>query len=89
MLVFYAFCVAVIFLGAIIPMDFAWTMADITMGGMTLINIPCCLILSGTVVKALRDFERQQKQKRNPVFIARDAGIDDSDLVFWKEEAVV
>ena len=87
MLVFYVFCVAVIFLGAIIPMDFAWTMADITMGGMTLINIPCCLILSGTVIKALRDFEAQQKRKQNPVFVARDAGIDDSDLVFWKEEA--
>ena len=53
MLVFYIFCVAVIFVGAIIPMDFTWTMADITMGGMTLINIPCCLILSGTVIKAL------------------------------------
>ena len=86
MLVFYVFCVAVIFVGAIIPMDFAWTMADITMGGMTLINIPCCLILSGTVIKALRDFESQQKRKQNPVFVARDAGIDDSDLVFWKEE---
>ena len=53
---FFLCAVVVIFVGAVVPMEFAWTMADITMGGMTLINIPCCLILSGTVVKALRDY---------------------------------
>ena len=81
---FYIVCVAVIFVGALVPMDFAWTMADITMGGMTLINIPCCLILSGIAVKALRDFERQRKLKRDPVFRAKDIGLDPDKLSFWK-----
>ncbi|MBQ2092969.1 MAG: alanine:cation symporter family protein, partial [Ruminococcus sp.] len=40
MTVFYIICVAVIFAGAVTPMDLAWAIADITMGGMTLINIP-------------------------------------------------
>ena len=51
----------VIFVGALIPMDAAWALADITMGGMAIINIPCCIILAGTVCKALRDYEKQKK----------------------------
>ena len=86
MTVFYIACVAVIFVGALVPMDFAWTMADITMGGMTLINIPCCVILSGIAVKALRDFESQRKRRLNPVFRARNIGMDPDRLCFWKDE---
>ena len=84
MTVFYIICTVIIFFGAIIPMDFAWTMADITMGLMTLINIPCCLILSSTVVKALRDYEKQKKSGKNPHFRAADIGLDPERLSFWK-----
>ncbi len=81
---FYAGCIIVIFVGALLPMSFAWTIADITMGGMTLINIPCCAILSGVAVKALRDYEKQKKKGLNPVFRGRDIGLDESKLSFWK-----
>ncbi|MBR1483544.1 MAG: alanine:cation symporter family protein [Ruminococcus sp.] len=80
---FYVGCVAVVFVGALIPMDFAWTMADITMGGMTLINIPCCLLLSGVAIRALRNFESQKKQRLNPHFHARDIGLNDADN-YWQ-----
>ena len=43
--IFYIFTTAIIFIGAIIPMDAAWAMADITMGGMTLINLPLVCFL--------------------------------------------
>ena len=84
MRIFYVVCVIIIFAGAIIPMNFAWTMADITMGFMTLINIPCCLILSGTVIKALKDYEKQKKQGKNPVFYSKNIGMDPEKLSFWK-----
>lgn len=84
MTVFYVCCVAVIFVGALVPMDLAWALADITMGGMTLINIPCCVILSGIAVKALRDFESQKKRRLNPVFRAESIGLDPSQLQHWK-----
>ena len=42
--IFYLLATVIIFIGAIIPMDAAWAMADITMGGMTLINIPSCTV---------------------------------------------
>ena len=84
MTVFYIACVLVIFVGALASMDLAWSLADITMGGMTLINIPCCIILSGVAVKALRDFEQQKKKRLDPKFKARDIGLDESVLSFWK-----
>ena len=84
MRIFYIVCVVIIFVGAIIPMNLAWALADITMGGMTLINIPCCMILSGVAIKALKDFEKQKKLKRDPVFRAKDIGLDPEKLSFWK-----
>ena len=84
MTAFYIACIAVIFFGAITPMDFAWTMADITMGGMTLINIPCCFMLSRNAVDTLRDYEKQKREGKDPVFHAEDIGLDSSGLSFWK-----
>ncbi len=80
---FYVACVAVIFFGALMKMDFAWTIADITMGFMTLINIPCCLMLSGQVFAALKDYEKQKKAGKDPAFHAEDIGLDSSELSFW------
>lgn len=65
-------------------MNAAWDLADITMGGMTLINLPACFLLGGTALKALRDFERQQKQGKNPVFKAKDIGLDENETDFWR-----
>ena len=80
---FKACCVVIVFLGAIISMDAAWAVADITMGGMTLINLPACMLMSGTVIAALKDYEKQKKEGKNPVFHARNIGMKSSDLNFW------
>lgn len=84
MLGFHLVSIAVIFLGTLMPMDLAWTAADITMGGMTLINIPCCFLLSKHAIGALQDYEKQKKAGQNPVFHAGDIGLDPADLSFWK-----
>lgn len=81
---FHILCVLVVFVGALIPMDFAWTSADITMGCMTLINIPCCCLLSGHAIRALRDYEKQKKAGQNPVFLAKEIGLDPQELSFWE-----
>ena len=66
--IFKIICILVVFLGAVIPMDAAWAMADITMGGMTLINLPACMLLGKVAIDALRDYEKQKKKGKNPVF---------------------
>ncbi len=79
-------CILIIYLGAITPMDAAWAAADISMGGMALINIPCCIILGRTAYKALRDYEKQRKAGKNPTFLAKNIDIDLNDLDCWLEE---
>ena len=49
-----------------------WDIADVTMGGMTIINMPVILILSKYALRALRDYERQVENGWKPVFRARD-----------------
>ena len=66
MKMFYVAAAAIIFIGAIIPMDAAWAMADITMGGMTLINLPTCMLMGKIAIDCLRDFEKQRKSSKNP-----------------------
>ncbi|HAG13645.1 MAG TPA: amino acid carrier protein [Ruminococcus sp.] len=83
MQLFYVVCVLVIFAGAMMEMDFAWTLADLTMGGMTLINIPCCVLLSKQVILALKDYEAQKKAGRNPEFRAEQIGLDAKKLSYW------
>ncbi len=86
MALIHVLCCLVVLFGAVTPMDACWALADITMGGMALINLPACVILGGVVVKALRDYERQRKQGRNPAFIARHIGLDPDKLDYWKHK---
>ena len=81
---FHIGCAIVVLLGAIIPMNAAWAAADITMGGMTLINLPACMLLGKVAIKALKDYEKQKKEGKKPVFKASDIGLNEDELDFWK-----
>jgi len=81
---FHIVCAIIVFIGAIIPMNAAWAMADITMGGMTLINLPACMILGKVAIDALKDYEKQKANGKNPVFNGADIGLKDEELDFWK-----
>ncbi len=81
--IFKIICVLVVFFGAIIPMDAAWAMADITMGGMTLINLPACMLLGKVAIDALDDYEKQKKAGKNPVFRAGNIGLKSGELEYW------
>ena len=61
-----------IFIGAGLSADLLWNVADITMGGMTLINIPVIVILGKYAFKALKDYEKQLKTGITPVFKAKN-----------------
>ena len=59
-------------------------MADITMGGMTLINLPACMILGKVAIDTLKDYERQKAEGKNPVFRGSDIGLNEEELDYWK-----
>ncbi len=84
MKVFHVFCALVVFIGATITMDAAWAMADITMGGMTLINLPVCVLLGKIATDCLKDYEKQRKMGKDPVFKAASIGLDEEEFDFWK-----
>ena len=81
---FQLYAVIVIFIGACIPMAAAWDLADIMMGGMCLLNLFACVLLSNVAIKAYKDFVRQKAEGKNPVFKARDIGLNPEELDFWK-----
>ena len=70
-----------ILVGAVLNADLLWGIADITMGAMTLINIPVICILGRYAVRALKDYERQRKEGSSPVFKSKDIGLDGLD--YW------
>lgn len=83
MLAFRLACVGVIFLGAGLTANAAWDIADLMMALMCLINLPACLVLSPVVFRAAKDYQEQKENGRNPVFKARDIGLDQEQLDFW------
>ncbi len=73
-----------IFIGAGLNAGLLWDIADITMGGMTIINMPVIIILSGYAMKALKDYDKQKKEGKNPVFKAVNVGIPYDKVDYWK-----
>ena len=82
--IFYVIASVIVFVGAIIPMDAAWAMADITMGGMTIINLPVCVFLGKIAFDCLRDYETQKKSGKNPIFKSKSIGLNEEEFDFWK-----
>ena len=62
----------VIFLGSELSADLLWSLADITMGAMALINIPTIVILGKYALAALRDYEEKLRNGKEPDFCAKD-----------------
>ena len=81
--IYYIIASLIIFVGAGLSADFLWNVADITMGLMTLINMPVIIILSKYAVAAIKDYELQRKQGKNPVFYAKNINLP-HDVDYWK-----
>lgn len=72
MRVYHILASLVIFVGAGLSADLLWNIADITMGGMTLINMPVILILSKYAIRALHNYDEQRKAGLEPTFRVKD-----------------
>ena len=54
--------------GAIMSLQTVWSLADLTMGLMTLCNIAAIVILGGQVFTLLKDYRKQKSEGKDPVF---------------------
>lgn len=84
LLVFRCSCVAAIFIGALLDFSTVWTLADILMGLMAMVNLVVILLLGNKALAALKDYTSQRRKGENPVFRAKDTGIGDPEI--WNEE---
>ena len=76
----YRLCTTVlVFLGAVISAGLAWDTADLLQALMVLINIPVILVLSKQAFRAMKDYEAQRKNGKNPVYRASENGIKGCD----------
>jgi AGCS family alanine or glycine:cation symporter len=81
--VYHIVAVLLIFIGAGLSADLLWNIADIAMGGMTIINIPVIFILSKYAVAALKDYDKQRKEGNEPIFKAKNINLP-HDVDCWK-----
>ncbi|MBR6786177.1 MAG: alanine:cation symporter family protein [Clostridia bacterium] len=74
----------IIFAGAGLSADLLWGIADVTMGAMAVINIPVIIILGKHAFNALKDYEKQRKAGKDPVFKAANIGLGYTSVDCWK-----
>jgi alanine or glycine:cation symporter, AGCS family len=70
------------FYGSIKTAEIAWTLGDIGVGMMAWLNIVAILLLRKPAFKAFDDYKKQRKAGKDPVFVAKDIGLENTDL--WK-----
>ena len=73
-----------IFVGTIASAGMVWNIADMLQGFMVVINVPVIIILMKPAMAALEDYVAQKKAGKDPHFVAREVGLDDSQMDFWK-----
>ena len=73
----------IVFVGAVASMGLVWNLADLTQGLMVVVNIPVILILAKPAVAALKDYQKQRNEGKNPVFRAAEIGLKE-ETEFWK-----
>ena len=59
---------AMVYLGAVCSLDLVWGFADITMALMTLCNLAAILFLGRYAIILLKDYRRQLREGRDPVY---------------------
>ena len=84
MLCYRLVAIVLIFLGSSMKMELAWNVADFLMALMVLVNIPAILLLGNQALAALKDYKEQSHAGKDPHFLGRNIGLDESKLDYWK-----
>ncbi|AUZ04660.2 MULTISPECIES: alanine/glycine:cation symporter family protein [Vitreoscilla] len=77
-----AMIVMVVF-GCIKSADLAWALGDVGVGLMAWLNLIAILILQKPAIAALKDYERQKAQGKDPIYVPEENGVDNAPI--WKE----
>lgn len=75
--------IAAAFYGTVRTSDLAWAMGDVGLGLMVWINVIAILIIMKPALLALKDYEKQKKEGKDPQFDPIKLGIKNAD--FWEK----
>ena len=78
--VFQLVLAASIIVGSFRTSVFAWNLADIGVGLYTWINLVALVFLARIALVVFKDYERQRKEGKDPVFVAADVGITNAPV---------
>ncbi len=85
MLIYRLAVLAMVMFGAVAEFGLVWSLADLTMGIMALINLFAIFMLSKVAYAALKDYARQRKQGKDPVFYQDHLpGVD--GMEYWRRD---
>lgn len=68
------------FYGSVKSAQLAWTFGDIGVGLMAWINLIAIFLLRKPALKAFKDYIKQRKQGKDPVFNAKELGIKNTEV---------
>lgn len=68
------------FYGTQVAVSDVFSLADLGFGAMAWVNIISIVLLTGVVLKLLKDYESQKKEGLDPVFDPERLGIKDAGL---------
>ncbi|MBD0784805.1 sodium:alanine symporter family protein [Vibrio sp. Y2-5] len=72
LMVFRLIFLSMVMFGALATLPTVWAMADVSMGLMAIVNLIAILLLSGTVIKLAKDYNRQLDAGKVPTFNANE-----------------
>jgi AGCS family alanine or glycine:cation symporter len=74
--------VGMVFFGSLYEAKAMWDLGDIGVGTMAWLNIISILLLSRKAFKALKSYERQKKEGKEPIFDPKEIGVERAE--FWE-----
>lgn len=83
--VFRVIVVLAVLAGAVVKSDLVWNLADAIMGVMALINLFAIALLAKPAVNLLKDYQKQLKEGKDPVF-TKDRVSLPGEVDFWNNE---
>lgn len=75
--------VAMVFVGSLYEARTMWDLGDIGVGTMAWLNVIAILLLSRKAFKALKSYERQKREGKEPVFDTKEIGAKGAE--FWEK----
>lgn len=70
--IFRVVVLGMVMFGALASLPVVWSLADVSMGLMAIVNLVAIILLSGIVIKLAKDYNRQLGEGKVPTFDAND-----------------